>query len=187
MKKIILSIIAILTTNGIFCQSGADKFTFFSPSYSFSNVNIKGGDNINYRSQSHALALNLMRYSFTTNLFEFDGGFGVHYMSSKFNDGRSSANVNYMGFAPELRTKFFPRGTENGMFLGFGGQFFVLPLSQTGDIHTRSFRPMIMAGLSKKYGFTMFLVPTLLKGSVDDVIIEPSWYLGMEIDIPFIK
>jgi hypothetical protein len=187
MKKTVLSIYAIMTIFSVYCQSGADKITFMSPSYSFSNVQIKGNNGSLYKAQSHSLALNLMRYTFKTNLFEASGGFGVHYLSSRFNDGRSSASVDYMGFAPEIQTKFFPLGSEKGIFIGTGAQFFVLPLNKTANVDIRSFRPMLTVGMTKKYGFTMFFVPTLLKGTVDDVVIEPSWYLGLELDIPWVK
>jgi hypothetical protein len=36
---------------------------------------------------------------------------------------------------------------------------------------------MLTMGMSKKYGFTMFLVPTILEGDVGDVSIRKSWYL----------
>ncbi|MFM7681125.1 MAG: hypothetical protein ACKO7P_00045 [Bacteroidota bacterium] len=185
MKKTLLTLLVGCGISFLSAQERADKFTFFSPSYSFSNVNIKSNNEVLYKSQSHGLALNLMRYTFSTDMVEASGGFGFHYLNSKFDDGRNSSNVSYTGLAPELRTQFYPLGKERGIFVGGGAQFFVFPLNSSDEVDVRSFRPMLTMGMSKKYGFTMFLVPTILEGDVGDVSIRKSWYLGLEVDLPF--
>ncbi len=191
MNKVLSSFVFILLFSFSYGQEETKSelglfYQVLSPSYSlsFTKVNSTGGGE--YKALSNGLSLSLFRYGFRKNIFECSGGFSFHYLSTKITSDNKSLDLRYSGFTPELRAKVFPLGIKNGLFVGVGGQFFVFPYA-SGDIRLNAFRPMFLTGVSKEYGFTVYLVPPILSGVTNDIILNKDWYLGMEVDIPWSK
>jgi hypothetical protein len=171
-----------------FSQEGniSTFYQFFSPSYSFSYAKVKTNNLPEYTSFSNGLSISLFRYGFRYKKVECTGGFSFHYISGKINNELNDLNLAYTGFTPELRAKFFPLNLDKGFYVGAGAQFFVFPYL-SDEIKLTTFRPMFLTGVSKEYGFTVFLVPPILSGKRDNINLNKDWYLGMEVDIPWSK
>jgi hypothetical protein len=161
-------------------------YQVLSPSYSLSYVKANTAGSGSYTATSNGLSLSIYRYGFRKNIFECSGGFSFHFLSSKIVSDNKSLDLKFSGFTPELRAKVFPFGLKNGVYVGAGAQFFVFPYA-SGDIRLNSFRPMFLTGVSKEYGFTVFLVPPIMTGVTNNIILNKDWYLGMEVDIPWSK
>lgn len=191
MKNILFYTLITFTLSFSFSQEDKSGeldlyYQFFSPSYSLSYAKLNSPGVGDYNAVSHGLSLSIFRYGFRKNIFECSGGFSFHYLSSKIDLENKTLDIKYSGFTPELRTKVFPLGVKNGFYLGAGAQFFVFPYA-SGQIRLNSFRPMFLTGISKDYGFTVFLVPPILSGVINDIVLNKDWYLGMEVDIPWSK
>jgi hypothetical protein len=192
MKKVIYSLIIIFSFSFVHAQEEEKKselelfYQVLSPSYSLSYAKVNSTGSGEYTATSNGLSLSLFRYGFRKNIFECSGGFSFHYLSTKIDSDNKTLDLRFSGFTPELRAKVFPFGLKNGFFVGTGAQFFVFPYA-SGDIRLNSFRPMFLTGVSKEYGFTVFLVPPILSGVTNDIILNKDWYLGMEVDIPWSK
>jgi hypothetical protein len=187
MKKI-LFLFSVLFCFSVYSQeNGISTFyQFFSPSYSFSYAKVKTNISEEFTSSSNGLSISLFRYGFRYKMVECSGGFSFHFLSGKISSENNNLNLSYTGFTPEFRAKFFPLNRENGFYVGTGGQFFVFPYI-SDEIKLTTFRPMLLTGLSKEYGFTIFLLPPILSGKRDNIILNKDWYLGMEVDIPWDK
>lgn len=191
MYRYILNIIIILSS---FLGTAQEEkkndleifYQVFSPSYSLSYAKVNSTGGGEYKSISNGLSLSIFRYGFRKNIFECSGGFSFHFLSTKIDSDNKSLDLKFSGFTPELRTKVFPLGLKNGLFVGTGAQFFVFPYA-SGEIRLNAFRPMFLTGVSKEFGFTVFLVPPILSGVIDNIILNKDWYLGMEVDIPWSK
>lgn len=192
MKKVIYSFIIIFSFSLAHTQEDTKKselelfYQVLSPSYSLSYAKVNSTGSGVYTSASNGLSLSLFRYGFRKNIFECSGGFSFHYLSTKIDSDNKSLDLRFSGFTPEIRAKVFPLGLKNGLFVGTGAQFFVFPYA-SGEIRLNAFRPMLLTGVSKEYGFTVFLVPPILSGVTNDIILNKDWYLGMEVDIPWSK
>jgi hypothetical protein len=191
MKKIIYFLIIIFSFTLSYSQDDNKSemeifYQVLSPSYSLSYAKINSTGSGVYTANSNGLSLSLFRYGFRKSIFECSGGFSFHYLSSKIDSDNKSLDLKFSGFTPELRAKVFPFGLKNGFFVGTGAQFFVFPYA-SGDIRLNSFRPMFLTGVSKDYGFTVFLVPPILSGVTNNIVLNKDWYLGMEVDIPWSK
>ena len=161
-------------------------YQVLSPSYSLSYVKANTSGNGTYKATSNGLSLSIFRYGFRKNIFECSGGFSFHFLSTKIDSDNKSLDLKFSGFTPEIRAKVFPFGLKNGVYVGAGAQFFVFPYA-SGDIRLNSFRPMFLTGVSKEYGFTVFLVPPIMTGVTNNIILNKDWYLGMEVDIHWSK
>jgi hypothetical protein len=192
MKKLIYSFIIIFSFSLAHTQEDTKKselelfYQVLSPSYSLSYAKVNSTGSGVYTAASNGLSLSLFRYGFRKNIFECSGGFSFHYLSTKIDSDNKSLDLRFSGFTPEIRAKVFPLGLKNGLFVGTGAQFFVFPYA-SGEIRLNAFRPMFLTGVSKEYGFTVFLVPPILSGVTNDINLNKDWYLGMEVDIPWSK
>lgn len=188
MKKIYYSLLfLILGIGNVFAQKDTIFYNILSPSYSISYSKIKPDENTEFKSLSNGFSINLFRYGYRINNFEGSGGIGAHYISTQITENSKSVEMSYFGLAPEIRVKYFPLGVNQGLFFGTGGQFFVLPLTTSSSVKVNTFRSTFMCGLSKSYGFTLFVMPSMISGNVGTVEINKSWYFAMEIDIPWEK
>ena len=191
MKKQVIIILSIFCSYFSFGQEDKKSemevfYQVLSPSYSLSYAKVNSTGSGVYTASSNGLSLSLFRYGFRKNIFECSGGFSFHFLSTNIVSDSKSLDLKFSGFTPELRAKVFPFGLKNGLYLGAGAQFFVFPYA-SGDIRLNSFRPMFLTGVSKEYGFTVFLVPPILSGVTNNIILNKDWYLGMEVDIPWSK
>ena len=187
INYIVLFISLLMINHSLTAQQKDIFYNILSPSYSFSYSKVKANDTSEFKSISNGFSLNLFRYGYRIKNFEGAGGVSLHYVSTAITETNSNIDIAYFGMAPELRVKYYPLTLDKGLFIGAGGQFFVLPLIESPNVKAMSFRPMFMAGMSKDFGFTMFCVPNMVTGKIGNQTINQSWYLGMEVDIPWSK
>lgn len=186
IKTLFLFLVVSVCTGNLISQEKDKKvfYNIFSPAYSFSYSKIKANDTSEFKSLSHGFSLNLFRYGYRIKNFEGSGGMSLHFISTKISETSTNINVAYLGMAPELRVKYYPLGLDKGLFVGAGGQFFVLPLIDSPNLKVKSLRPMFLMGMTKNFGFTMFCVPNMVTGKIGSTSVKETWYLGMEIDLP---
>jgi hypothetical protein len=189
MQKTVLIFLFSVLFFPTFPQSPDNFLQLGTVGFSFSSVTVQPTDSSAYSTVSYGLSTSILKGNFMYQRFEGTAGFGLHWVSTKIKSDWTNLKVSYMGFAPDLRVKYYLNEPESvGACLGIGSQFFVLPLASAEGIKVTSLRPMFLFGLrtfsseDKVFGGTIFFAPSFVTGSRSGIDLKKTWFLGMEID-----